>query len=161
MKKYFKLDQGIIGTNLLTKFHEDRPRNVPSRVFTRKTAPPTGLHVFQWTETTLNSTNISFIKTTIFTNFELDQEFIGTKLLTMFHEDQTRNVASRVFMNKYDRQRPITNAHLSNKDWFDEYSGIKLDSNFWEKSLLPQLWRGRSEAVLGRSGSFAITNEPL
>ncbi|KAH3803912.1 hypothetical protein DPMN_132184 [Dreissena polymorpha] len=48
----FKLDQGIIGTNLLTTFHEDRTRNVPSRVFTRKTATPTGSHVFQQTATT-------------------------------------------------------------------------------------------------------------
>ncbi|KAH3833362.1 hypothetical protein DPMN_106669 [Dreissena polymorpha] len=41
----FKLDQGIIGTNLLTK-------TVASRVFTMKTAPPTGGHVFQRTRTT-------------------------------------------------------------------------------------------------------------
>ncbi|KAH3810777.1 hypothetical protein DPMN_139175 [Dreissena polymorpha] len=32
----FKLDRDIIGTNLLTKFHEDRPINVASRVFTNK-----------------------------------------------------------------------------------------------------------------------------
>ncbi|KAH3862263.1 hypothetical protein DPMN_025229 [Dreissena polymorpha] len=33
-------------------------------------------------------------------NFELNQDFIGTKLLTKFHEDGTINVASRVFKNK-------------------------------------------------------------
>ncbi|KAH3788591.1 hypothetical protein DPMN_166736, partial [Dreissena polymorpha] len=27
----FELDRDIIGTNLLTKFHEDRKRNVPSK----------------------------------------------------------------------------------------------------------------------------------
>ncbi|KAH3874273.1 hypothetical protein DPMN_037515 [Dreissena polymorpha] len=32
--------------------------------------------------------------------FELGRDFIGTKLLTMFHEDGTRNVASRVFTSK-------------------------------------------------------------
>ncbi|KAH3749718.1 hypothetical protein DPMN_184228 [Dreissena polymorpha] len=32
----FKLDRDIIGTKLLTKFHEDRNRDVPSRVFTNK-----------------------------------------------------------------------------------------------------------------------------
>ncbi|KAH3788717.1 hypothetical protein DPMN_166865 [Dreissena polymorpha] len=32
----------IIGTNLLTKFHEDRKINVASRVLTRKNAPPPG-----------------------------------------------------------------------------------------------------------------------
>ncbi|KAH3800084.1 hypothetical protein DPMN_153709 [Dreissena polymorpha] len=45
----FELDRGIVGTNLLTMFHEDRTRNVASRVFTKKTAPPTGGHVFQRT----------------------------------------------------------------------------------------------------------------
>ncbi|KAH3867690.1 hypothetical protein DPMN_030823 [Dreissena polymorpha] len=37
----------IIGTNLLTKFHEDRKINVASRVLTRKNAPPPGSDVFQ------------------------------------------------------------------------------------------------------------------
>ncbi|KAH3881165.1 hypothetical protein DPMN_005088 [Dreissena polymorpha] len=32
--------------------------------------------------------------------FELDQDFTGTKLLTKFYEDRTRNVASGVFTNK-------------------------------------------------------------
>ncbi|KAH3797552.1 hypothetical protein DPMN_151135 [Dreissena polymorpha] len=32
----FELERDIIGTNLLTKFHEDRTRNVTSRVFTTK-----------------------------------------------------------------------------------------------------------------------------
>ncbi|KAH3891500.1 hypothetical protein DPMN_015604 [Dreissena polymorpha] len=32
----FELDRDIIGTNLLTKFHEDRTINVASRVFTNK-----------------------------------------------------------------------------------------------------------------------------
>ncbi|KAH3845997.1 hypothetical protein DPMN_088292 [Dreissena polymorpha] len=51
----FELDRGIIGTNL-TKFHEDLTRNVASRVFKRKTAPPTGDHVFQRTGTTFELT---------------------------------------------------------------------------------------------------------
>ncbi|KAH3861280.1 hypothetical protein DPMN_024207 [Dreissena polymorpha] len=37
----------IIGTNLLTKFHEHRKINVASRVLTRKNAPQPGSHVFQ------------------------------------------------------------------------------------------------------------------
>ncbi|KAH3820484.1 hypothetical protein DPMN_122230 [Dreissena polymorpha] len=56
-------------------------------------------------------------------NFELDRDFIGTKLLTKFHEDKTINVASRVFTNQMwtmdgrtdDGQRPVTKAHLSNQ----------------------------------------------
>ncbi|KAH3880404.1 hypothetical protein DPMN_004318 [Dreissena polymorpha] len=69
----FELDRGIIGTNLLTKLHEDRTRNVASRVFTRilysqirKTALPTGGHVFQRTGST----------------FELNQHIIQTNILT-------------------------------------------------------------------------------
>ena len=53
----FKLIQDIIGTNHLTKFHDDRTINVASRVLTRfyksmiyshirKNAPPPGGHVF-------------------------------------------------------------------------------------------------------------------
>ncbi|KAH3837819.1 hypothetical protein DPMN_111220 [Dreissena polymorpha] len=117
----------IIGTNLLTKFHEDWTRNVPSRLFTRKTAPPTGDHVFQGTGTTFEL-NQDIIKTTIltklhedwasnvtstvFTSFELGRDFIGTKLLIKFHEDGTRNVASRVFTRKCLQ----TDGHTTNKD---------------------------------------------
>ncbi|KAH3768514.1 hypothetical protein DPMN_169728 [Dreissena polymorpha] len=108
----FKLDRGIIRTRLLTKFHEDRTRNVASRVFTRficgqirKTAPPTGGHVFQQTGITFEL-NQHIIKTNILTkklfkSFELDRGIIDTKLMTKFHEDRTRNMASRVFTNKF------------------------------------------------------------
>ncbi|KAH3730044.1 hypothetical protein DPMN_056022 [Dreissena polymorpha] len=75
----------IIGTNLLTKFHEDRKINVASRVLTRKNAPPSGSHVFQ-------PTGISF---------ELIQYIIGMNLLTKFHEDRTVDVASRVLTRFY------------------------------------------------------------
>ncbi|KAH3880142.1 hypothetical protein DPMN_004055 [Dreissena polymorpha] len=97
----FKLVRDINKTNVFTNFHVDGAKIMTSRVFTRKTAPPTGGH------------------TNILTNFELDRDFIGTKLLTKFHEDQTTNVASRVFTNKCGRtddgQRPVTKAHLSNQ----------------------------------------------
>ncbi|KAH3857732.1 hypothetical protein DPMN_100345 [Dreissena polymorpha] len=72
--------QNIIGTNLLTKFHEDQKINVASRVHIKKNAPPPGSHVFQ-------PTGIIF---------ELIQDIIWMNLLTKFHEDQTANVASRV-----------------------------------------------------------------
>ncbi|KAH3783804.1 hypothetical protein DPMN_161754 [Dreissena polymorpha] len=70
--------QYIIGTNRLTKFHEDRKINVAS-VLTRKNAPPPGSHVFQ--------------PTGIF--FKLVQDIIGMNLLNKFHKDRTVNVASR------------------------------------------------------------------
>ncbi|KAH3729984.1 hypothetical protein DPMN_055962 [Dreissena polymorpha] len=76
----FKLIQDVIGTNRLTKFHEDRKINVASKVLTRKNVPPLGGHVFQ-------PTGIIF---------ELVQDIIGINFLTKFHEDQTINVASRL-----------------------------------------------------------------
>ncbi|KAH3886917.1 hypothetical protein DPMN_010930 [Dreissena polymorpha] len=77
----------IIGTNLLTKFHEDRKINVASILLTRyimKNAPAPSGHVFK-------ATNI---------NFKLIQDIIGINLLTKFHEDRTINVASRVLTRK-------------------------------------------------------------
>ncbi|KAH3830425.1 hypothetical protein DPMN_103669 [Dreissena polymorpha] len=71
-----------------------------------KTAPPTGGHVFQRTGTTFEL-NQHIIKTNILTNFKLDRDFIGMKLVTKFHEEQTINVASRVFMNKSKNALPL------------------------------------------------------
>ncbi|KAH3712653.1 hypothetical protein DPMN_072406 [Dreissena polymorpha] len=111
----FKLDRGIIRKNLLIKFHEDRRRNMASRVLTRKTAPPTGGHIFQRTGTTFEL-NQHIIKTTMLTNFlpsvELDRGTIWTKLLTKFHKDQTRNMVSREFTNKCGR----TDGQTTEKD---------------------------------------------
>ncbi|KAH3777396.1 hypothetical protein DPMN_178838 [Dreissena polymorpha] len=111
-----------IKTNVLTNFHDDWAKIVTSRVFTRKTAPPTDGHVIQHTGTTFEL-NQDIIKTNILTSFELGRDFIGAKLLTKFHEDGTRNVTSRVFTSKclrtdgrtYDGQRPVRKAHLSNQ----------------------------------------------
>ncbi|KAH3863983.1 hypothetical protein DPMN_026991 [Dreissena polymorpha] len=100
-------------------------KSVTSGVLTRKTAPPTGGHVFQRIGTTFEL-NQDIIKTNIQIGheiYELGRDFIGTKLLTKFHEDGTRNVASRVFTSKclrtdgrtYDGQRPVTKAQLSNQ----------------------------------------------
>ncbi|KAH3819769.1 hypothetical protein DPMN_121513 [Dreissena polymorpha] len=90
----FDLVRDINKTNVLTNFHDDWAKIVTSRVFTRflysqigKTAPPTGGHVFQLTQTTFEL-NQHIIKANILTNFELDRDFIGTKLLTKFHEDR-------------------------------------------------------------------------
>ncbi|KAH3828028.1 hypothetical protein DPMN_129977 [Dreissena polymorpha] len=118
----FELVQIINKTNVLTNFHDNWAKIVTSRVFTRKTAPPTGGNVFQHTGT-IFELNQDIMKTNILTNFELGRNFIGIKLLTKFHEDGTRNVASRVFTSKYlrtdgwtyDGQRPVRKAHLSNQ----------------------------------------------
>ncbi|KAH3886678.1 hypothetical protein DPMN_010691 [Dreissena polymorpha] len=53
-------------------------------------------------------------------NFELDRDFIGTKLLTKFHEDRTINVASRVFTNKCGRtvrRRTKTAIRMMHAKW--------------------------------------------
>ncbi|KAH3873997.1 hypothetical protein DPMN_037238 [Dreissena polymorpha] len=114
----FEVNSHIKETNVLTKFNENWVKNVTSRVFTcfyykhiETNAPPTGGHEncpAHWRPCFLTDWN----------HFELNQDFIGKKLLTKFHEDRTKNVTSRVFTNKCertdDRQRPVTQAHLSN-----------------------------------------------
>ncbi|KAH3847165.1 hypothetical protein DPMN_089482 [Dreissena polymorpha] len=96
----FELIQDIIGTHLLTKFHEIRlllntnqsssELNVVSRVLTRNNSPLSGGHVFQ--------------PTGIF--FKLVQNNIEQNLLTKFHEDRTINVASKV------KNAPLPNGHF-------------------------------------------------
>ncbi|KAH3715829.1 hypothetical protein DPMN_058542 [Dreissena polymorpha] len=88
----FELIQDIIGTNHLSKFHEEWTINVAYRVLTRfynshinKNTPPPGDHVFQ-------PTGIIF---------ELIQDMIGINLLTKFHEDWAINVVSRVLTRFY------------------------------------------------------------
>ncbi|KAH3704919.1 hypothetical protein DPMN_079980 [Dreissena polymorpha] len=81
-----------------------------------RTAPPNGSHVFQQTVTTFEL-NQHIFKTNILTKlhkigheiFKLDQGIIGTNPLTKFHEDQTINVASRVFTSK---AAPPTGSHF-------------------------------------------------
>ncbi|KAH3849248.1 hypothetical protein DPMN_091644 [Dreissena polymorpha] len=82
----FNLIRDINKTNVLTNFHDDWAKIVTSRVFTRKTAPPTDGHVIQRTGTT----------------FELNQHtcvslFIKANVLTKFYENWAKNVTYRVF----------------------------------------------------------------
>ncbi|KAH3774383.1 hypothetical protein DPMN_175765 [Dreissena polymorpha] len=115
--------------NLLTKFHEDWKINVASRVLTRKNAPPPGGHVFQPSGiifklfqdiigmNLLTKKNAPPLGSHVFQAkfhedrkinvlltgiiFEHVQDIIGMNLLTMFHEDQTINVAFRVLTRFY------------------------------------------------------------
>ncbi|KAH3887549.1 hypothetical protein DPMN_011566 [Dreissena polymorpha] len=113
-------------------------KNVASRVFTRKTAPPTGGNVFQRTRTTFKL-NQHIIRTNILTNFKLDRDIIGTTLLTKFHESRKRNVPS----GTDDGQRLVTKAHPSNqiniltkfhKDWMKT-----VTSTVYTNKLLTEL----------------------
>ncbi|KAH3868198.1 hypothetical protein DPMN_031338, partial [Dreissena polymorpha] len=93
IRTIFELVRDINKSNDLSNFHDAWAKIVTSSVFTRKTAPPTGGHVFQRTITTFELKQ-HIIKTNSLTNFKLDREIIGTNLLTKFHEDRTINVAS-------------------------------------------------------------------
>ncbi|KAH3811125.1 hypothetical protein DPMN_139530 [Dreissena polymorpha] len=106
----FELVQDIIRTNVLTMLHENWiiimtlsvkqgtklcEINVASRVLTRfnhirQNALPSGGHVFQQTRI------IS----------ELNQDVIGTYVVTMFHTNQTINLASRV------KNAPLNGGHF-------------------------------------------------
>ncbi|KAH3877443.1 hypothetical protein DPMN_001310 [Dreissena polymorpha] len=90
----FKLVRAIIGTDLLTKFHDDRTKkNMASRVLTMKMPRPLGGLVFPPTGTI----------------FELIQDIIRTNCLAKFHDDRTINVASRVLIRK---KAPPTGGHV-------------------------------------------------
>ncbi|KAH3878046.1 hypothetical protein DPMN_001926 [Dreissena polymorpha] len=122
--------QDIIETNLLTKFHEDWTINVASRVLSRKTAlppgghfhddwakivtfrvstaPPPGSHLHEDWASNVTSTHDPVLKLSRGTN--------GTNVLTKFHEDQTINVASRVFTRQnVDDARWTTDKRRSQK----------------------------------------------
>ncbi|KAH3798131.1 hypothetical protein DPMN_151721 [Dreissena polymorpha] len=117
----FALVRDINKTNVLTNFHDDWAKIVTSRVFTRKTAPPTGSH------------------TNILTNFKLDRDFIGTKLLTKFYEDRTINVASIVFTNKCGRKdgRRTKTGHESSPEQSDK--NCTLQHNFYLLSVFESI----------------------
>ncbi|KAH3857390.1 hypothetical protein DPMN_099997 [Dreissena polymorpha] len=88
----FKHIQYIIGTNLLTKFHEDRTIYLASRVLTRKNAPPPGGHVFKGPRTI----------------FEFVNDIIGTNLQEKFHDYWKINVACIPYNEKY----PVPGGHV-------------------------------------------------
>ncbi|KAH3834831.1 hypothetical protein DPMN_108164 [Dreissena polymorpha] len=136
----FKLDLGIIETNLLTKCHEHRTRYVASRAFTRKTVTPTGGHVLQPTGTTFKL-NQHIIKTNILTNFKLDLGIIGTNLLTKFYEDLTRNMASKVFTRK---SAPPTGGHTN------ILTNFKLDRSIIGTNILTTFHEDRTRNVASR-----------
>ncbi|KAH3893544.1 hypothetical protein DPMN_017692 [Dreissena polymorpha] len=118
----FELVQDIIGTNLLTKFHDDRTINMASRV--KNATPPwrpyiigTNLVTKFHDDRTINLASRALIRkmpralsghvfTETKTIFKLNQDNIGTNLLTKFHEDWTINVASRVLTSHIRKNAP-------------------------------------------------------
>ncbi|KAH3813803.1 hypothetical protein DPMN_142272 [Dreissena polymorpha] len=84
----------IIGTNLLTKFHDDRTLNVASRVLTKKNSPPPWRPYIIGT----NLLTIFHEDRTIYVAFTAPwwPYIMGTNLQTKFHDDWKINEASRV-----------------------------------------------------------------
>ncbi|KAH3800085.1 hypothetical protein DPMN_153710 [Dreissena polymorpha] len=106
--------------------------------------------------------------------FKLDRGIIGTNLLTKFHEDQTRNVAYRVFTNQIrtdDGQRPVTKAHLSNQAQnivgtnlltkFHEHRKINVASRVLTRQNAPPLGSHFFKQTLLFSNSFKISLRPI
>ncbi|KAH3707198.1 hypothetical protein DPMN_066595 [Dreissena polymorpha] len=94
--------------NLRTNIYEDWAINVTSRVLTSKAAPPPGGHIFQQTET-IFKLSLAIIKRNVQTNktalppgghvflliltiFKLNRRIQEITVLTIFHEDWTKNV---------------------------------------------------------------------
>ncbi|KAH3854983.1 hypothetical protein DPMN_097543 [Dreissena polymorpha] len=76
----FNLVRDINKTNVLTNFHDDWAKIVTSRVFTRKTAPPTGGHK--------NAPPTGgHVFSPIWTIFELVRDINKTNVFTNFHDD--------------------------------------------------------------------------
>ncbi|KAH3796995.1 hypothetical protein DPMN_150571 [Dreissena polymorpha] len=108
----FELGRDANDTNVLTRFHDDWAKIVTSRVFTRNTAPPPGGHLHEDWASNVTSTHDPVSNSV--------QVSMGQNVLTKFHEDQTINVASRVFTRQNvddtrwttdDGQKAITKAH--------------------------------------------------
>ncbi|KAH3881192.1 hypothetical protein DPMN_005115 [Dreissena polymorpha] len=122
-----KQDTCIIGTILLTKFHEDRKINVASRPY-NENAPPPGSHVFQPT---------SII-------FEIFQEMIGMNLLTKFHEDRQKNaphLGSHFFQANliiFELIQDIIGTNLLTK--FHDDRQINVTSRVLTRKIAPPLW---------------------
>ncbi|KAH3699219.1 hypothetical protein DPMN_074175 [Dreissena polymorpha] len=139
----FVIVQYIIGTNILTKFHEDWTIHVASRVLTRfyyshimKNAPPLGSHFHEDRKKNVASRvknapppgDHVFQPTGII--FKLVQGIIGMNLLTKFHEDRTIHVASRV------KNAPPLGSHVF-QAMFHEYRKINVASRVLTRKNAP------------------------
>ncbi|KAH3885463.1 hypothetical protein DPMN_009457 [Dreissena polymorpha] len=101
-------------------FHDDWAKNVTSRVFT----------CFHYIHIEKNAI------------FKLDRDFIGTNLLTKFHEDRTINVASRVFKNKCGRtdkdqsQKRTVLSNQTDRRTDRQTDGQKTATSPWQPFLI-------------------------
>ncbi|KAH3886077.1 hypothetical protein DPMN_010078 [Dreissena polymorpha] len=130
-------------TNVLTNFHDDWAKIVTSRVFTRKTAPPTGGHVFQRTGTIL----------------ELNSRIKETNVLTKFHENWAKNVTSRV-VKCPAHWRPYINKTNVLTNFHDDWAKIVTSRVFTRKTAPPTGGHvfQRTGTILELNSRFKETN---
>ncbi|KAH3864853.1 hypothetical protein DPMN_027883 [Dreissena polymorpha] len=144
----FELVRDIIEAQLLTKFHEDREKNVPSRKYTLsriKTAFPPGNHVFQRTGTI----------------FELNFYIKETNVLIKFHENWAKNVTSTVFTYFHyihiEKNGPPTGDHVFSPIWtiFEivrEINKTNIMTNFhddWAKIVTSRVFTRKTAPPTG------------
>ncbi|KAH3704993.1 hypothetical protein DPMN_080055 [Dreissena polymorpha] len=96
LAQFFKIVQDIIGTILVTKFHEDQTINVASR-----TKLLTKFHD-DWIINVASIMQTRFHYSHIIKNAP-PSDIIGVNLLNKFHDYRTRNVASRALARKNAR----------------------------------------------------------
>ncbi|KAH3705454.1 hypothetical protein DPMN_080528 [Dreissena polymorpha] len=90
IRTIFELNRCIKKTFLLTKFHKDWAK--------KKTAPPPGCHAKNVTSRVKKPPpHGGHVFLPIQTIFELNRRIQETNVLTKFHEDWNKHVASRVF----------------------------------------------------------------
>ncbi|KAH3891285.1 hypothetical protein DPMN_015378 [Dreissena polymorpha] len=125
----FELVQNIIGTNLLTKFHDDRTINMASRVLTRKNATPPWRPYIIGTNhlTKFHDDRTINVASRVLTRKNAQPPYIiRTNLLTKFHEDRKINAASRVLTRK---NAPPPGSHTK----FHEHQTINVASRVFTR----------------------------
>ncbi|KAH3727520.1 hypothetical protein DPMN_053459 [Dreissena polymorpha] len=103
----FELSRGINGTNILTKFHEDRTINVTSGVFTRQMLTAhDARHTTDKRRSQKGKSTALRCRPLIYFSFKGEGTYLNTSITKeggcgCCHEDWTINVASRVFTGFY------------------------------------------------------------
>ncbi|KAH3754044.1 hypothetical protein DPMN_188702 [Dreissena polymorpha] len=110
----FELVQDIIGTNLLTMFHDDWTIITASRVLTRKKATPPWYIIGTNRLTKFQDDRTINVASRVLIRKNVPPPGGHTNLLTRFHEDWTINVASRV-LTFHIRTNLLTKFHEDRK----------------------------------------------
>ncbi|KAH3700959.1 hypothetical protein DPMN_075941 [Dreissena polymorpha] len=133
----FKLMQHINKTNVLTKFHDDWPKNVTFRV--KMTPPPPGVHIGQ--QICILDCSHVFLYGPCFTTdhdyiFKLNQDKNKTNILTKFHDDWTKKPPPLPGGNVFLPIRTIVelNRHIQ------ETNALTIFHEDWAKNVSSRLF---------------------